>query len=188
MNKRIQQLRQKIREATGQKPVFGTSPDCPPEVEEAFLENVLAHETSPKRTLLDVLGESGVEVPRPKKLTDGELTAKLWEVIYTLLRQSIVIGNTDDLSDRELYTLLWNETLRQEFIISPRYTLYIDMTRTGVDGGMPVYLKYYASEAQRNLYLEAYPDFKMPEHVDPPRRRDHLIPDVPRRMNKKHVN
>ena len=187
MNKRIQQLRQKIREATGQKPVFGTSPDCPPEVEEAFLENVLAHETSPKRTLLDVLGESGVEVPRPKKLTDGELTAKLWEVIYTLLRQSIVIGNTDHLSDRELYTLLWNETLRQEFI-SPRYTLHIDMTRTGVDGGMPVYLKYYASEAQRNLYLEAYPDFKMPEHVDPPRRRDHLIPDVPRRMNKKHVN
>jgi hypothetical protein len=188
MNKRIQQLRRKIREATGQNPVFGASHDCLPEVEEAFLENVLAYETSPKRTLLDVLGESGVELPRPKKLSDAELTAKLWEVIYTLLRQSIVIGNTDHLSDRELYTLLWNETFHKEFIISPNYTLHIDMTKTGIDDGMPVYLKYYASEAQRKLYSDAYPDFKMPEHVEPPRRRDHLIPDVPKRVSKKHLH
>src|SRR5262245_40433127 len=106
-------------------------------------------ETSLKRTLIDLLGELGIELPRPKTLTDRELTVKLWEVINALLGQSIVLGNTDHLSDRELYTLLWNETLREEYVISPHYTLHIDMTKTGIDNGMPIYLKYYATEEQR---------------------------------------
>ena len=145
-------------------------------------------DTCLKRTLIDLLGELGIELPRPKKLTDRELTVKLWEVIHALLGQSIVLGNTDHLSDRELYTLLWNETLREEYVISPHYTLNVDMTKTGIDNGMPIYLKYYASEEQRRMYSDVYPDFKMPEHVDPPRRRDHLIPDVASQVNKKHVN
>jgi hypothetical protein len=185
MRTRIEQLRQKIREATGEDPALGTSPDCPPEIEEAFLERVLAFETSPKRTLFDVLADLGVELPRPTKLTDGELTAKLWEVIHTLLSQFIVLSNTDHLADRELYTLLWSETLRKEYVICPRYTLHIDMTKTGIDDGMPIYLKYYASETQRRMYSEVYPEFKLPEHVEPPRRRDHLIPDAPPDVGKK---
>ena len=188
MKTRIQQLRQKIREATGEEPVFGSCADCPPEVEEAFLERVLAFETSPKRTLMDLLGELEIELPRPTKLTDRELTAKLWEVIHALLGQFIVLSNTDHLPDRELYTLLWNETMRKEFIISPRYTVYIDMTKTGIDDGMPIYLKYYASESQREMYSQVYPDFKMPERVEPPRRRDYLIPDDPSQAGKKQLN
>ena len=151
-------------------------------------KQALLYETSPKRRLVDLLSEAGIEIPRPKKLNDRELTAKLWRVIHTLLRRSIVIGNTDHLSDRELYTLLWNETLRKEFVISPHFTLHIDMTRTGADDGMPIYLKYYATEAQRRMYADFYPAFEMPEHVDPPRRRDHLIPDVPPISNRNHLN
>jgi len=188
MKTKIQQLRQKIREATGQNPEFGTSPDCPSEVEEAFLEGVLVFETSPKRTLIDLLAEANIDLPRPKKLTDQELTVKLWEIIHALLARWIVLGNTDHLTDRQFYTQLWNETLREEYVISPRHTLHIDMTKTGIDHGMPVYLKYYASEEQRWMYSEAYPDFEMPEHVDPPPRRDHLIPDVPAKIDKEHVH
>lgn len=188
MTKRIKQLRQKIREATGEEPIFGNHPDCPPEVEEAFLERVLAFETTPKRTLTDLLSEMGIELPRPAKLTDAEVKAKLWEVIYALLRQLIIFCNTDHLSDRELYTLLWNETLQAEYVISPRYAIQIDMTQTGGDGGMPTYLKYYASEEQRQMYAQVYPDFEMPDHVEPPRRRDHLIPEDPLKTVKKRLN
>ncbi len=145
-------------------------------------------ETTPKRTLFNVLGELGIDLPRPKSLKDRELTAKLWEVIHALLRQFVVLCNTDHLSDRELYTLLWNETLREEYVVSSHYTLHIDMTKTGVDAGMPIYLKYYASEEQRKMYLRAHPDFKMPLHIEPPRRRDHLIPDNPSEASKKHLN
>jgi len=189
MNKRIQKLRQKIREATGEEPVFGTSPDCPPDVEEAFLERVLAFETSPQQTLFDVLGELSIELPRPNTLKDRELTAKLWEVIHALLRKYIVLGNTDHLSDREMYTQLWNHTLRDEYVISPKYAVHIDMTRTDdVDHGMPTYLKYYATEEQRRMYSRVHPEFKMPAHVEPPRRRDHLIPEDPLQAVNRSVN
>jgi hypothetical protein len=188
MKTRIQQLRQKIRDVTGQDPMFGSTAECPPELEEAFLESVLAFESSPRRRLLAVLGELGVELPQPKKLIGKELTAKLWEVIHALLGQSVVLCNTDHLSDRELYALLWKKTLRREFVISSRHTLHIDMTETADDTGMAIYLKYYATEDQRQMYSEVYPSFKMPEHLDPPKRRDHLIPAHPLHASKKQVN
>src|SRR5206468_1836392 len=119
MKKRIEELRQKIREATGQNPKFGTAPECPPEVEEAFLERVLAFETSPSRVLFDVLAEYGISLPPAAELKDKQLAAKLWEVINTLLLQRIVVSNTDHLPDRELYDLLWKDVLREEFVICP---------------------------------------------------------------------
>jgi hypothetical protein len=138
--------------------------------------------------LLDVLTESGVEVPQPRDLTGKALTSKLWEVVRALLARSVVLCNTDHLSDRELYAFLWKKTLRTEFIMSTQHTLNIDMTDTGTDAGMATYLKYYATEDQRQMYSEVYPNFKMPEHVDPPKRRDHLIPVRPSHAGEKQVN
>ena len=192
MKTRIEELRQKIREATGQNPTFGTAPECPPEVEEAFLERVLAFETSPSRILSDVLADSGVSLPPPDEMNDRQLTAKIWEVINTLLLQRIVVSNSDHLSDRELYELLWKETLREEFVICPPelgYAIHLDMTETGgEDNGMSIYLKYYASGKDRHMYAEAYPGRALPEHVEPPPRRDHLIPDCAPIRSRKHVN
>jgi hypothetical protein len=47
---RIAKLKKQIEEATGETPVFGTAPDCPPELEEAFLKNVLACELSERKS------------------------------------------------------------------------------------------------------------------------------------------
>ncbi len=178
MKTRIEKLRHRIRAATGQDPVFNASPGCPPKIEEELLKNILAYETAPKRTLFDVLEESGVELVRPGKLRGRELQAKLWEIIEGLLSQSIILCNTDHLDDHELYTLLWSETLRREFVVSSGLAIRIDMTRTGIDEGIVIYLTYYAGEDQRKLYAEFHPDIVIPEHIEPPRRRDHLIPDV----------
>ena len=151
-------------------------------------QTVAAVADSTKPTLFEILTEMRIELPRPEKLTNRRLTSKLWEVIHALLGQSIVLGNTDHLSDRQLYTLLWNETFHKHFVISRHYTLHVDMTKTGIDDGMPIYLKYYASETQRKMYSEFYPGFKMPKHVEPPPRRDHLIPDVPPQSRRKRAN
>jgi hypothetical protein len=145
-------------------------------------------EMAPSLTLAEVLGDLAVELPSPARLKKRELMATLWKVIHALLAQSIVLCNTDHLSDLELYTLLWNETLREEFVICPYCTLHIDMTKTGTDDGIPIYLKYYASEEQRKVYRDFRPDFKMPEHVEPPKRRDHLIPDIPSPIGRNRVN
>ena len=45
---RIESLKQEIEDASGEKPVFGTAPDCPREVEEVFLRQVLAWELTEK--------------------------------------------------------------------------------------------------------------------------------------------
>jgi hypothetical protein len=145
-------------------------------------------EMSPSLTLSEVLADLDVELPSPARLKKRELTTTLWKVIHALLSQSIVLCNTDHLSDLELYTLLWNETLREEFVICPYCTLHIDMTETGADDGIAIYLKYYASEEHRDIYQDIHPDFKMPEHVEPPRRRDHLIPDIPPPIGRTRVN
>lgn len=48
IQKRIEKLKKDIEEVSGQKPRFGTAPDCPPEVEEMFLRQVLACELKEK--------------------------------------------------------------------------------------------------------------------------------------------
>ena len=46
---RIEKLKKDIEEACDEKPLFGTAPDCPPEVEEAFLRQVLSCELKEKK-------------------------------------------------------------------------------------------------------------------------------------------
>ena len=46
---RIERLKREIEEATDEKPLFGAAPDCPPEVEEAFLRQVLRCELAEKK-------------------------------------------------------------------------------------------------------------------------------------------
>jgi len=174
---RIEELKQKIRDATGENPVFGTMHGCPPEVEEAFLKRVLAYEIAPKKTLMDALVESGVNVPPPDDLSDNELSVKLWEVIHGLLALQVSIGNTDHLSDRALYALLYSETLDTELVVGMEQTMTIDMTESGnYEDGLRTYLIYYASEKERRRYAKMFPKMHIPPHCEPPRRRDHLIP------------
>jgi hypothetical protein len=174
---RIEELKQKIRDATGENPVFGTVNGCPPEIEEAFLESVLAYEVAPKKSLMEALVESRISVPAPDDVPDTKLSARLWEVIHGLLALRVNIANTDHLSDRALYTLLYNETLHAEFVVGIEQTMQIDMTEAGnYEDGLRTYLTYYASEKERRKYAKMFPRLHIPPHCEPPKRRDHLIP------------
>lgn len=46
---RIEKLKREIEEASDERPIFGTAPDCPPEVEEMFLSQVLRCELAEKK-------------------------------------------------------------------------------------------------------------------------------------------
>jgi len=45
---RIEKLKSQIEEAAGERPTFGITPYCPPEIEEEFLRRVLAYELAKK--------------------------------------------------------------------------------------------------------------------------------------------
>jgi hypothetical protein len=175
---RIEKLKQEIESVVGFQPVFGKAADCPPDVEEAFLQRVLSYEQKSRRPLRERLSEAGVVVEDPSHLTDDDLVRQLWQVIHALETLDIVPANTDHLSDRELYTSLWKIASSGGPGVVPDYLSrgwYIDFTAS--DGDIDTYLKYYATDRQRRDYRRAFPRRAVPQHCDPPYDRDRLIPD-----------
>jgi hypothetical protein len=153
--------------------------DDPKDLKEAFYDYVAAYESREPRSLLDVLAESGVILPPPEELDDAQINAKLWELIQGLSLVGTFLHNTDHLSDRELYTELWNEELREPTVLMPEDTAFachIDMVGSGSPEHLNLYLKYYADERARQSWREDWPEDEIPEHEEPPYDRDRRLP------------
>ena len=57
--------------------------------------------------------DNAVELPDPDSISDDDLTPKLWEVLSGLAERHIYLEDTDRLSDRELYAMLYHDAHRQ---------------------------------------------------------------------------
>ncbi len=157
------------------------SDDCPPELAAQFWQSVAAYEQAPLTTYFQQLEEAGVELPDPEMMDDRRLTAKLWEVIEALARLRVFLSQTDHLSDRELYTRLWRELLREpvkDMPLDESSAWHIDLTGSGSTEDTQLYLKYYADEGARQRWAADFPDDGMPEHAEPPFDRDRYLPQV----------
>ena len=117
--KRIAELKRQAQELAGGKMVEGGVEDTPPEVAEGFWKHVVDYEKAPWTTNFKQLEEAGIQLPAPETLNDEQLTKKLWEVIHGLALLRVFLENTDHLSDRELYTELWSDMLREEVKAMP---------------------------------------------------------------------
>lgn len=163
------------------------SEDCPPEVAAQFWLSVAAYEQAPWTTHFQELIDAGVELPAPESMDDRQLTAKLSEVIDALARMRVFLSQTDHLSDRELYALLWGDTLREPVKDMPRdesSAWHIDFLSGGGEEDTRLYLKYYADEETRRRWLADFPEDEMPQHEEPPYDRDSCRGRIagPRRM------
>lgn len=155
------------------------SEDCPPEVAAQFRLSVAAYEHAPWTTHFQELLDAGVELPAPESMDDRQLAAKLWEVIDALARMRVFLSQTDHLSDRELYALLWGDTLREPVKDMPRdesSAWHIDFLSGGGEEDTRLYLKYYADEETRRRWLADFPEDEMPPHEEPPYDRDRQLP------------
>jgi len=94
--------------------ISGYVGDVAPELEEIFLERACAWEKALRDTNLNRLVRSGVEMIPPAGLDDCTLSAKLQEVLQALAAIRCFLHDTDHLNDRELYTWLWIDGLREE--------------------------------------------------------------------------
>ena len=155
------------------------SDDDPEDLKEGFLDRMAEYESREPRPLLDFLAESGVILPSPEELDDAQISAKLWEVIHGISLAGTFLHNTDHLSDRELYTELWREELREPAVLMPGDTAFgyhIDMVGSGSEEHIHLYLKHYADERTRQSWKEDWPEDEIPEHEGPPYDRDSRLP------------
>lgn len=180
---RIEDLKRRAEELCGGQMTVGALDDYPSEmseeVEEGFWKHVVDYEEAPWTTNFQQLENAGVSLPSPDSLKDEELTAKLWEIIQKLALLHVFIEQTDHLSDRELYTHLWTDTLREESKAMPLVagsTWHIQLLSGGSEEDNLLYLKYYADEDWRRQWHEDWPNDPIPAHEDPPYDRDRMLP------------
>jgi hypothetical protein len=176
---RIEDLKRQAEELCGGQMKVGSLDDCPEEIEEAFWKHVVDYEEAPWTTHAQQLEDAGVSFPPPDSLKDEEVTAKLWELIQKLALLHVYIEQTDHLSDRELYTHLWTDSLREETKALPlaansAYHIQLLGSYSGED--MQLYLKYYADDDFRRQWHKDWPKDPIPRHEDPPYDRDRLLP------------
>ena len=175
----IEDLKRRAEDLCGGQMEVGNLDDYPAEVEEGFWKHVVDYEKAPWTTNFQQLENAGVSLPPPDSLNDEELTAKLWEVIQKLALLHVFIEQTDHLSDRELYTHLWTDTLREESKAMPMVAgsaWHIQLLGSCSEEDMLLYLKYYADEDWRRQWHKNWPNDPIPMHEDPPYDRDRLLP------------
>ncbi|HEV2351234.1 MAG TPA: hypothetical protein VG028_15460 [Terriglobia bacterium] len=178
---RIQKLKQPAKDPGDAPMMEGKISDLLPEVEEGFWNHVDDIDEAPETTHFKQLEDSAVNLPAPEALDDGDLSLKLWEVIDKLATFRAFLHETNHLSDRELYTLLWTDILREEtkdLTHLEGTNCQIPLLGSGSEEDTELYLKFYADDEYRRDWLEQFPDAQLPDHVDPAYDRDQYLPEA----------
>jgi hypothetical protein len=134
---------------------------------------------------LDELLRQGVRILPPDEITDEALPALAWELIHELACRGFYLLHTDHLDDRGLYTALWREGLRQPAILPGRSRhggWYHDFAETGFgdDNSADIWLKYYATEKEREQWAKTDPTLAvLPSREVPAGCRDWRLPQGP---------
>lgn len=177
---RIEEMKGELAELSQGQMVMGAmGEDLPPEIEEQFLESVLAFERAEMVTHRDLLARDGVDLPAPDELTDEELGLKLIELIQALANRRMYLYNTNHLSDRDLYAHLWHESLNEwcpDLPPDSPMNCHMDMIGSGSEEDIQTYLRYYADDADRADWAECDPEVTIPPHEDPSYDRDRHLP------------
>jgi hypothetical protein len=180
---KIEALKRRAQELCGGQMEVGSLDDypeeVPAEVEEGFWKYVVDYEQAPWTTHFQQLENAGVSLPAPDSLKDEEVTARLWDLIQKLALLHVYIEQTDHLSDRELYTHLWSDSLREETKALPLVAgsaYHIQLLGGCSEEDMLLYLKFYADDDFRRQWHKDWPKDPMPRHENPPYDRDRLLP------------
>jgi hypothetical protein len=118
---RAKELEEELNRLADGDAVFWSSENCPGELWESNLEDVLAFESVGTGTsVFEGLQQHGVILPAPERLDEQECAEKATEVLHALARQRIFLFGFDDMTAREFYSTLWNQTLWEGCYVEKR--------------------------------------------------------------------
>ena len=175
----IEKMKRELDEIAPGTMMSGGFGQVPAELEEIFLEQVLAYEQAEFDTNFNRLVQRGVVLPPAAELDDPSLSAKLLQVIRELMELSCFLERTDHLSDRELYEWLWSDGLREEtadMSAMPEGAWHTSPIGGGSEEDMAIWLKYYADEEDRQRWHRNFPNDPIPEQEPLPFDRDRHLP------------
>jgi len=140
--------------------------ELPTPVENEFLASMLAWERAPVLPISQWF-EPELTLPAPDTLDDAQLHQLLWDAIHRLFSRRIVLDFTDHLADRALYCLIVRDILPcpEKKIDAPNNYLHWDCS--DCDNDPDLWLRYYASEEDRELWAEDLPG-PLPPRETPP--------------------
>lgn len=175
---RIERMKRELEELSGGSMVTGSFEEVSPELEEIFLERACEFERAPWGTNCDRLVRHGIELIPPAELDDPALRAKLYEVVRGLATIRCFLEDTDHLSDRELYTWLWSNALREETpdLSQLGGAWHTSPIGSGNDEDTAIFLKYYATEKERHHWKREFPNDPLPPRCSLPYNRDRNLP------------
>ncbi len=146
-----------------------------------FLDPV---EDCPWRTPREILAHHGYTPLPPSELDDRQLPGRLWELIYAAAARRFFFDSTNHLSDRALYTLLWEQWLDKptpDIPLTAETNTNLTLCEFEVGGltGEEIWRRYYADEDTRQHLRATEPNLVLPVHEDPPYDRDRFLPVPP---------
>jgi hypothetical protein len=149
----IERMKRELEDLAGGSMISGAVEPVSPELEEIYLEHVCEIEKGPWDTYFNRLVDRGIEM-------------------------RCFLENTDHLSDRELYTWLWSDGLREETpdVSQLGGAWHTSPIGSGTDEDINIFLKYYASEKERRRWKADFPNDPLPPHCALPYHRDRRLP------------
>lgn len=143
--------------------------ELPTPVENEYLASMLAWERAPV-VAIAAWFEPELRIPHPESLSEGALNAVLWDTIHKLFEKRVVLNFTDHLTDRQLYCLIYRDILPapEKKIADSRGYLHWDCA--DVSGDPEIWLRYYATEQEREGWAENMGDLPPSETPPYPRK------------------
>jgi hypothetical protein len=136
--------------------------------ENEFLSGMLDWEISPAEPIARWFVPE-LSIPTPERLNDEQLIQVLDNVVEKLFEKKLILDFTDHLTDRELYTLIYRDILplREKNLRHRDGFVHWDCSC----GDIEIWLRFYASDNEREQYQECTGEFLPPKEV-PPHFRD----------------
>jgi hypothetical protein len=175
---RIEKLRHELDQLAGGSMISGGFGEVPLAIEESFLEYARKFEEAEFDTALNRLVERGIVLEPPSELDDASLHTRLENLLCALATMRCFVENTDHLSERDLYTWLWTDGLREEIpnIEEIGGAWHTSPIGAGNDEDIRIFLKYYATEGERRHWHQQFPNDALPLHEVLPYNRDQRLP------------
>lgn len=131
-----------------------------------------------------ILARYGYSPLPPDELDDRQLPGRLWELFYAAAARRFFFSHSNHLSDREVYSLLWERWLDEptaDIPLEAETNIGVILAEFAARGmtAEEISLRYYIDEKEQELWRAADPDFVFPPHEDPPYDRDRFLPEGP---------